>query len=94
MIPDHFRVFQKVTGRAQWGAVVDKSYSIMESLQRNYSPATGLIPDFIRHVDNTPAPAKPNYLETKHDGDYYYNACRVPFRVGLDYLLGGDPRLV
>jgi endo-1,4-beta-D-glucanase Y len=92
LIPDHFRAFQKMTGRAQWGAVVDKSYSIMESLQRNYSPDTGLIPDFVRHVDGTPAPAKPNYLETKHDGDYYYNACRVPFRVGLDYLLNGDPR--
>jgi len=92
LIPDHFRVFQQLTGRTEWGAVVDKSYSIMESLQRNYSPNTGLIPDFIRHVDSTPTPAKPNYLETDHDGDYYYNACRVPFRVGLDYLLSGDPR--
>ena len=82
----------KITGRAEWGAVADKSYSIMESLQRNYSPETGLIPDFIRHVDNTPSPARPHYLETKHDGDYYYNACRVPFRVGIDYLLSGDPR--
>jgi endo-1,4-beta-D-glucanase Y len=92
LIPDHFRAFQKATGRVEWGAVVDKSYSIMESLQRNYSPDTGLIPDFIRHVDRTPAPAQPDYLETKYDGDYYYNACRVPFRVGLDYLLSGDPR--
>jgi len=92
LITDHFRAFQRVTGRTEWSAVVDKSYSIMETLQRNYSPETGLIPDFVRHVDNAPAPAKPNYLETKYDGDYYYNACRVPFRVGLDYLLTGDPR--
>jgi len=92
LIPDHFRVFQNVTGRTEWGAVVDKSYSIMDSMQRNYSQDTGLIPDFIRHVDNTPAPAKPKYLETEFDGEYYYNACRVPFRVGLDYLLSGDPR--
>jgi len=92
LIPDHFRTFQRLTGRSEWGAVAEKSYSIMESIQRNYSPDTGLIPDFVCHVDDAPAPAKPNYLETKHDGDYYYNACRVPFRVGLDYLLSGDPR--
>lgn len=92
LITDHFRAFQSATGRTEWSSVVDKSYSIMDSLQRNYSPDTGLIPDFIRHVNAAPAPAKANYLETEYDGDYYYNACRVPFRVGLDYLLSGDPR--
>ena len=92
LIPDHFRAFQRATGRAEWGAILDKSYSIIDALQNGFSPATGLLPDFIRRVDKSPSPARPNYLESKHDGDYYYNACRVPFRVGLDYLLTGEPR--
>ena len=92
LIPDHFRAFQRATGRAEWGVILDKSYSIIDALQNGFSPATGLLPDFIRRVDKSPTPARPNYLESKHDGDYYYNACRVPFRVGLDYLLTGEPR--
>jgi endo-1,4-beta-D-glucanase Y len=92
LIPDHFRAFQRVTGRAEWSAVLDKSYAIIESLQKRYSPVTGLVPDFIRRADTSPRPANPNYLETRHDGDYYYNACRFPFRIGLDFLLNGEPR--
>jgi len=64
----------------------------METMQANHSPETGLLPDFICHVDKSPVPAKPKYLESKHDGAYSYNACRVPFRVALDFLVSGEPR--
>jgi endo-1,4-beta-D-glucanase Y len=37
-------------------------------------------------------PAQPNYLESKYDGVYNFNACRVPWHVGADYLVSGDPR--
>ena len=92
MITDHFRAFEKVTGRSEWSAILDRCYAIVEALQKEYSPVTGLIPDFIRRANSNPVPAKPHYLETKFDGDYYYNACRVPFRIGLDFLLSGEPR--
>ena len=61
-------------------------------MQETYSPDAGLIPDFIRHVNKKPAPARPNYLESPYDGYYNYNACRVPWRIATDYLLTGDTR--
>jgi glycosyl hydrolase family 8 len=37
-------------------------------------------------------PAQPNYLESKYDGMYNFNACRVPWHIAADYLVSGDPR--
>jgi len=37
-------------------------------------------------------PAQPNYLESKYDGLYNFNACRVPWRIAADYLVAGDKR--
>jgi hypothetical protein len=48
---------------------------------RNHT--TGLVPDFV--VGETPQPADPNFLEGKYDGEYYHNACRVPWRIAMDY---------
>jgi endo-1,4-beta-D-glucanase Y len=92
LMPGHFRVFHQTTGRAEWNAVLEKTYALMQSLQKAHSPQTGLLPDFICHVDADPRPAKPKYLESKHDGAYFYNACRLPFRVALDFLISGEPR--
>jgi len=58
-----------------------------------YSPATGLLPDFFEPVsasDPNLRPASPDFLEGPNDGFYYYNALRVPFRIGVDALLAGD----
>lgn len=37
-------------------------------------------------------PAQPNYLESKYDGLYNFNACRVPWRISSDFLVSGDRR--
>ncbi|HET6255023.1 MAG TPA: glycosyl hydrolase family 8 [Puia sp.] len=37
-------------------------------------------------------PVQPNYLESKFDGVYNFNACRVPWHIGADFLVSGDPR--
>ncbi|RKX93796.1 MAG: hypothetical protein DRP59_01885, partial [Spirochaetes bacterium] len=54
----------------------------------SYSPVTGLMPDFI--VNDPPEPAPANFLEDENDGNYYYNACRVPWRIACDYVLYGS----
>jgi endo-1,4-beta-D-glucanase Y len=89
---NHFRAFGLATGDAVWDSVLNRCYSLVGLMQSSFSPATGLIPDFIRHVNASPIPATPNFLESPYDGHYYYNACRDPFRIGIDYLLTGDPR--
>jgi endo-1,4-beta-D-glucanase Y len=55
------------------------------------NPKTGLVPDFISYDKSLKhfVPAKEGFLE-QHDGDYHYNACRVPFRVGVDAFLYAD----
>jgi len=55
-------------------------------LQNNFSPNAGLIPDFIKNGD----PATTAVLESDNDGKYFYNACRVPMRVGADALLNNN----
>ena len=91
-MPANFKAFETATKDARWGNVVDKNYRLFGFMQRTYSPDAGLIPDFIRHVNKTPVPAQPNYLESPYDGYYNYNACRVPWRIATDYLLTGDLR--
>jgi len=84
-IIDHFRVFMRFN--KNWNNVIDTCYFLIENIQNNYSPTTGLIPDFIVNVNTNPEPAEKNYLEDTTDGYYAYNACRVPWRLGTDYLI-------
>jgi endo-1,4-beta-D-glucanase Y len=90
----HFRAFRRATGDASWDTVIANTLAVMEALQRNHSATTGLLPDFAvacDPVDNC-TPAAADFLEGPHDGQYYYNAGRIPFRVGLDALLNDSPR--
>lgn len=91
-MPYHFKAFAKATGDERWLKVLNTGYRLFANMQSSYSPDAGLIPDFIVHVNKTPKPAPPHYLESKYDGCYNYNACRDPWRIGVDYLLTGDKR--
>lgn len=89
-MPAHFRAYGRATGNAVWQTVADRSQAVISSLQDNYSPNTGLLPDFIVNTNNTPQPAPANFLEGANDGYYNYNAGRDPWRIGTDALLNGD----
>jgi endo-1,4-beta-D-glucanase Y len=91
-MPAHLKVFNHYYPNDEWKHVIDESYKIYSYIQAKYSPKAGLIPDFIVFTANKFMPAKPKYLESRFDGDYYYNACRVPLRVAVDYLLNNDQR--
>ncbi|HNO92597.1 MAG TPA: glycosyl hydrolase family 8 [Anaerolineales bacterium] len=84
----NFRAFRNATNNPVWDDVVLQSQILMAAIQEQYSPVSGLMPDFI--VNGAPAPE--NFLENVTDGDYNYNAGRVPWRVGTDALLTGDSR--
>lgn len=88
----HFRSFAALPAGAAFGGVLDAGYQLVESLQANHSPATGLLPDFIADPLGAPAPVAPGFLEGDGDGAYSYNACRDPWRIGTDYLVSDDPR--
>jgi endo-1,4-beta-D-glucanase Y len=95
-MPDHLRAFREASGDPFWDSVITSNYRIFRYLQDTYSPESGLVPDFIKHIQadtNTFAyPAQPNYLESRYDGVYNFNACRVPWHISTDYLVSGDPK--
>ncbi len=89
---EHLRTYAAASGDAEWTRVADTTYTLIANLQRDTSPSTGLLPDFIEDVDTKPHPASPGFLEGDKDGQYGYNACRIPWRIATDYLLAGDTR--
>ena len=88
-IPDHFRAFKDASEDTRWDKVITALYDERMDIFNTYAASTGLMPDFV--VNDPPEPAPPDFLEGQHDGDYYYNACRVPWRIACDYVLYGSP---
>ncbi|MCM1133479.1 MAG: glycosyl hydrolase family 8 [Ruminococcus flavefaciens] len=89
-IMQYMPVFAEATGDERWLNVYDSTYSIINSIVDEYK--TGILPDFIVKDSATgrfiPSPA--NFLESDYDGCYYYNSCRTPWRISMDYLINGN----
>lgn len=84
-MPAHFRLFRAESGNPTWERVVDTIYSLAAAVAHT---ETGLLPDFV--VDTPPKAAEPHFLENFSDGSYGANACRVPWRVGMDMIHFGS----
>jgi endo-1,4-beta-D-glucanase Y len=91
-MPTHFRAFGAASGDPVWEKVEDRCYAILGELQKGSSRKTGLVPDFAVQQEGRWVPAQPGFLEGRNDGDYYYNACRVPWRIGWAALILNDER--
>ena len=91
-MPAHLKAFAAASGDPQWTTVVDTTYAIFKDVAAAFSPNAGLLPDFLVLREGKYSPAPRKFLEGPHDGQFSYNACRVPWRVGTDYLMTGDPR--
>ena len=91
-MPANFRAFANATNDSVWNTVISNSQAVIDTIQSNFS--TGLLPDFIINCDNISecTPANSDFLEGDHDGDYYYNAGRDPWRIALDALLNNDSK--
>ncbi len=92
-MPETFRAFQQFTGNSAWRQVLDTTRATAFWLQRHFSRSAGLFPDFVvprSPRNHKPKPAPSNFLEASTDGQYAYNAARVPLRFGLDALLNGN----
>lgn len=79
----HFEAFRAATGDTAWDTILAAHITAIKRLQATYAPATGLLPDFTVNPPATVAPAPADTLEGANDGNYYYNACRVPWRLGV-----------
>ena len=92
LMPGHFRAWARHTGNPVWNTVTANCSSVATAIQANHSATTGLLPDFIINANppSSSQPANAGFLEGANDGNYYYNAGRVPWRLGVDALLNED----
>ncbi|MFI6814393.1 glycosyl hydrolase family 8 [Nonomuraea sp. NPDC050328] len=88
----HFRAFRKATGDSAWDTIRNAHQNLITTLQNNFASSTGLLPDFVINTNSTPKPAAGEVLESPNDGNYYWNACRVPWRIGDDAVTSGDAK--
>ncbi|EGG32387.1 glycosyl hydrolase family 8 [Paenibacillus sp. HGF5] len=89
---NHMKAFRAATGDARWDNVINKTYTIINSIYNGYSSNTGLLPDFVVMSSGNYQPAAAGFLEGANDGKYYYNSARTPWRITTDYLMTGDTR--
>ncbi|MBR4628588.1 MAG: hypothetical protein IKO47_13015 [Ruminococcus sp.] len=88
-IMQYFPVFAAVTGDERWNTLYDNTYSIINGFVDRYH--TGLLPDFIvKDSSGSWIPAPAYFLEDDSDGNYYYNSCRTPWRIGTDAIVGNN----
>jgi endo-1,4-beta-D-glucanase Y len=82
--PAFFRIFAEASGDNDWNKLADDTYTILNAAAH---PETGLVPDW-QSVGGIPG-GNPD----KNSGRvayFCYDACRVPWRVALDYLWNGN----
>jgi endo-1,4-beta-D-glucanase Y len=90
----HFRAFAAATGDSFWNTAIDRAYWLTNLMQTSYSANVGLVPDFIVATNTTSPYPSPGYMGDgdAYENDYWWNACRNPWRYASDYVLSGDSR--
>lgn len=85
----HFRAFEAATQTGAWNEVIVATQDVMTKMQQQ--SGTGLVSDFVivDSVTGSVSPASSGFLEV-NDQHYWYNAGRVPWRIGADAVLSGD----
>lgn len=90
----HFKAFRRATGDPFWDRASDKGFKLLDLMQTRFSRETGLIPDFIVQTHTKSPTPSPGYVAdgNPNEGYYYWNACRLPWRLASDYVTSGDAR--
>jgi endo-1,4-beta-D-glucanase Y len=79
--PAYYRVFAQVTGQSGWNSVIDSSYNIINAAAHG---STGLVPAWCNSGGNA--------TRSGQEATYQFDACRVPWRIAMDYCWHGEPR--
>ncbi len=88
---DHLLAFAQAdtANAAQWMRVHDTASAIVNDQFDQGSARTGLMPDFMVKSGGRFVPVPGKYLESRHDGDFSYNACRTPWRLAMSHIVQG-----
>jgi endo-1,4-beta-D-glucanase Y len=87
----HLLAFAKadVVNADAWNNIYNSVARIVNYQFQHGSQNTGLMPDFMVRSGANFVPVPGTYLETPHDGDFDYNACRTPWRLAMSYVVQG-----
>lgn len=95
--PANYRIFAQVDPKSRaghrWDNVIDSSYQLLDALKNR--TRTGLPPNWFQlNLSQKRKPAAIQLYTNPKDqrSDYGYDAIRIHWRIGLDYLLTGDDR--
>jgi endo-1,4-beta-D-glucanase Y len=79
--PSYYRAFATVDSGHNWAGVLSECYTVLSNAQGSY----GLVPNWV----NTGGTGISS-VDSTHGIYFGYDACRIPFRVGLDVCLNGN----
>ena len=65
---NHMKAFRAATGDSRWDNVINKTYTIINSIYNGYSSNTGLLPDFVVMSGSNYQPAEAGFLEGQMTG--------------------------
>jgi len=82
LAPSYYPMFAQYSDNNGWNSVLNKSLQILDTASTLYS--TGLIGDWSNQYGGDPSGECAG-----RPVDYGYDACRIPWRCGLDYLWNG-----
>jgi endo-1,4-beta-D-glucanase Y len=80
--PAFFREFAKFTGDNAWSKLADDTYVVLE---KTANQSTGLVPDWHTYTGGQSA-------NGRNSATYRYDACRVPWRIAIDYFWNGNEK--
>ncbi|MCL1810328.1 MAG: glycosyl hydrolase family 8, partial [Clostridiales bacterium] len=95
---DHLKAFAIADPAHDWQAVVDATYGVIRDIREEQAALgrdNGLLSDFVIRQGGTTATGRwatptGSVLEGSSDQRYAYNSCRIPWRLGTDYMVCGD----
>ncbi len=79
--PSYYRAFASVDSSHDWMGVLNECYTILAAASGTY----GLVPNWVSQ-NGTGTGA----VDSTHGIYFGYDACRTPFRIGMDYCLNND----
>ncbi|MFC4776667.1 glycosyl hydrolase family 8 [Paenibacillus sp. GCM10023252] len=87
-IPGWFNLFGEITGDERWEKAEDAAYGMFNHFY-NLNPSTGLVPyKWVLSSTGVPTYTGPNGPDS-NSTSYGFDPCRLPWRVGQDFLWNG-----
>jgi len=92
--PYAYKIFAEADPNHPWSELVDSSYTILEQIAQSpeLGGTIGLAPNWVALDPSTGQPSPAN-LGTLPTSEFSFDASRILWRISLDALWFGDPRV-